>query len=340
MIKEESIKNFLKQRKDGTFCSRENKNLEFKEGFNTAGLTEYVKDFSAFANNSGGYMIFGIKNKPRKLIGLKGNALQSFNDIDPAVITEKLLKDFSSDIEWEHDLFTIKRKKFGVFYVKESKNKPIIAKTDDGKGQEIRNGEIYYRYAGRTQKIQFSELNKIINEKIFQESKKIKNIIEKIFKTGASNVAILDLESGVIENDKNNTLLIDKELISKISFIKEGEFSEVGGAKTLKLIGDVSPINSVEVVKYKKQNLLADYPYSHKKLVANIRTKKPNINVNEINKIIKENGIKYDENYAVFNFRNKEQEDNYKTNPVLPSGVPSIYNENALNLIIKILEQN
>jgi predicted HTH transcriptional regulator len=38
---------------------REGQELEFKEQFSFAGLAEYFKDFAAFANNRGGYLIFG-----------------------------------------------------------------------------------------------------------------------------------------------------------------------------------------------------------------------------------------------------------------------------------------
>lgn len=48
---------------DNTLYHRENSTLEFKEQFNFAGLADYLKDFAAFANNNGGYLIFGTVNK-------------------------------------------------------------------------------------------------------------------------------------------------------------------------------------------------------------------------------------------------------------------------------------
>ena len=38
----------------------------------------------AFANNKGGYIVFGVKDKPRDLVGLKSN---NFEDVDEAKIT-------------------------------------------------------------------------------------------------------------------------------------------------------------------------------------------------------------------------------------------------------------
>lgn len=43
---------------------REDKNHEFKQSFNMANAAMYLKTIAAFANNEGGYIIFGVKDKP------------------------------------------------------------------------------------------------------------------------------------------------------------------------------------------------------------------------------------------------------------------------------------
>lgn len=70
-ISQEAINELLKLKADNTLYHRENSTLEFKEQFNFAGLADYLKDFAAFANNNGGYLIFGVKDKPRTLIGMR-----------------------------------------------------------------------------------------------------------------------------------------------------------------------------------------------------------------------------------------------------------------------------
>src|SRR5262245_51164384 len=52
---------------------REGQELEFKEQFNLAGLADYFRDFAAFANNRGGYLIFGVQDSPRIPIGLSAS---------------------------------------------------------------------------------------------------------------------------------------------------------------------------------------------------------------------------------------------------------------------------
>ena len=59
--------------------------MEFKESFNWSSKDKYAKSIAAFANNLGGFIIFGIKNNPRDLVGLKSN---NFDEIDEAKISE------------------------------------------------------------------------------------------------------------------------------------------------------------------------------------------------------------------------------------------------------------
>jgi predicted HTH transcriptional regulator len=101
MIDEEYIKELLRINSNGNLHHREGQELEFKEQFNFAGLADYFRDFSAFANNKGGYLIFGVTDSPRKLNGLNESSLHQFEKIDPEKITGYLLEIFSSQISWE-----------------------------------------------------------------------------------------------------------------------------------------------------------------------------------------------------------------------------------------------
>jgi len=56
--------------KGATLFHREGQELEFKEQFNLAALADYFRDFAAFSNNRGGYLIHGIKDTPRTITGL------------------------------------------------------------------------------------------------------------------------------------------------------------------------------------------------------------------------------------------------------------------------------
>lgn len=336
-LNENIINELLMLKNDGNLYHRESQYLEFKESFNLAGLADYYRDFAAFANNKGGYLIFGVKDRPkRELIGLSNKATQQFDKLDPEIVSGHLLDIFSSDINWEHEIYILDNMNFAVFYVYESSIKPVITKKDEGKDQVLKNGEIYYRYGGRTQKIQFAELESIINKRIEQNNNQWLDLVKKIGKSGPQNAAILNSEKGIIEKGDSQILVVDEELLSGFQLIREGEFSETKGAKTLKLVGNISPINQVEVIKKVKEDKLKEYPLSAKDLVNEIKKREPNIGQNRIWEIIKENGLKEDRDYSDYSFRNQKHRLNFENNNILAQGTPSIYKTNAVDIILNI----
>lgn len=338
-LNENIITKLLKVKDDGNLFHRESQFLEFKESFNLAGLADYYRDFSAFANNKGGYLIFGVKDRPkRELIGLSAKAIEQFDKLDPEIVSGHLLDLFSSSITWEHEIYQLDNMNFGVFYIYESNLKPIISKKDEGKDQVLKNGEIYYRYGGRTQKIQSAELESIINKRINQNNKQWLDLVQKIGKSGPQNAAILDSEKGIIEKGDSQILVIDEELLSGFQLIREGEFSETKGAKTLKLVGNITPINQVEVIKKVKEDKLKEYPFSATDLVSEIKKREPNFNTNKIWEVIRENGIKENRDYSDYSFRNQKHRLNYENNGILAQGTPSIYKPTTVDFIISIFK--
>lgn len=49
----------------GHIKARESSTNEFKEAFNWSCKADYAKTMAAFANNKGGFLIFGIKDTPK-----------------------------------------------------------------------------------------------------------------------------------------------------------------------------------------------------------------------------------------------------------------------------------
>lgn len=337
MIEEKHLRELLKV-KDGHLFRREGQELEFKEQFSLAGLADYFRDFAAFSNNRGGLLVFGVKDAPRLPTGLSASSLQQFNKIDPERITGYLLELFSADIRWEQATFEFDAKHFGVFQIEEARAKPIIAKKDEGKDQTIKNGEIYYRYGGRTQKIQYAELQNIIEHRVEQNNRQWLDLVTKIGKAGPQNAAILDTERALIEKDDTKILVLDEGLANKIKFIKEGEFVERKGAITLKLVGDVVPIDKVEVIRKVKENLTKQYPLSAMELANEVKKAQPNSAQHQVWQIAKENDLKNNPDYAAYNFRNKMQEDAFKATGKLPAATPIIYNQRAVEFIVSVLK--
>lgn len=334
---ERKIREFLRNNGD-RLHHRENQELEFKEQFNLAGIAEYLRDFAAFSNNKGGYIIFGVKDSPRIAQGLSGSSSAQFEKLDPQVITGFILEIFSSEISWSHDVIIYQGKKFGYFRVFEHGSKPIITKKDEGKNQELRNGDIYYRYGGRTQRIQSGELENIISNRINETNRCWTDLMSKIGKIGPQNAALLNTETGIIEKGSSQVLVIDEELAKKLTFIKEGEFSEKEGKQTLKLVGDIVPLERIEVIKKEKEHLIKSYPLSGAELANEVKRRYPNVGQNKIWEIIKDNCMKANKNYSAYNFRNKKHEDEFEKEGIFRTITPSIYNYHAVELICKILD--
>ena len=103
-------------------------------------------------------------------------------------------------------------------------------------------------------------------------------------------------------------------------------------------MGDIVPVEKVEVVKKVKENLIKEYPLSAMELVMEVKKRLPNVGQNAIWKAIKENDIKTNTDYSVFNFRNKKQEDEYKKSGIVPSNTPIIYKYKAVDFLVNVLK--
>ena len=230
--------------------SRENSWLEFKESFGWASLAKYLRSCAAFANVKGGYIVFGIANRPHTLKGLKGKNLESFEALDPEQMSKHFNDHFVPEIEWDIHQYELHGKIYGLLYVHESKNKPVICCKD--KEKELKEGDIYYRYRGRTERIKYSELRTILDTQREHEQLLWMQHLTNISRIGVREAGIFNLHTGQVTGS-GGSFLIDESLLSQLSFIKEGEFSEVKGKPVLKLIGNVQPIGSIPANASKKQ---------------------------------------------------------------------------------------
>jgi hypothetical protein len=215
--------------------SRESGRLEFKESYNWNSMPEYARTFGGFANAEGGFIVFGVADKPRRLKGLKTPA---FEDEDPGRITEFLNDLLSPAVCWETTTYEISGKKFGLIHVHPATRKPVIATKSVDK---IREGDIFYRYRGRTQRIRYAELRQILDEQRERERKDWLRHFLRVGKIGVDNAAVMDVATGLVTGPRGS-FLIDESLLSKIKFIREGEFDEVSGAPALRVVGDVKPL--------------------------------------------------------------------------------------------------
>jgi len=217
--------------------SREGSSLEFKESFNWSSKDVYAKTVAAFANKNGGRLVFGVRNKPRELVGLQSS---NFEDIDEAKIAEYLNGLFAPEIEFVKETETIRGRKIGALIIEAGSRKPVVAIKNDG---VVKEGEIYYRYNARTDKIKYPAIRFILDKIREDERRQWMDMFQRISRVGPENAALLNLEIGEIQGS-GGSVIIDEGLLPKLKFIKEGSFKETG-APTLKLIGDLRAVSFV-----------------------------------------------------------------------------------------------
>lgn len=236
----------------GLIKQRESFDLEFKQAFHFGdSLAEYIRSIVGMANNKGGEIIFGIKDKPREPKGLLNN---KFEDCDPNKINQFLSQYFSHEVLWNMETHEFHGKQFGRLWVEEAPQKPIVcSKTYKN---ILREAAIYYRYRGETKEIGYTELSRILANEREKEKLLWLRHVEKIGQVGPQNIHLIDTFNGEIQTG-HGKILLDKSIADKLKFIKEGEFQEKNGAPALKLVGEVTGV--VDTSNVPKTDLL--YPY-------------------------------------------------------------------------------
>ena len=228
----------------GYIKKRESFDLEFKQNFQGGdNLLKYIKTLVGMANNKGGQIIFGIQNSPHKAIGMTN---MKFRECDPASIDRLIREYFSQELIWQENILENDAKEFGQIFVQESEGKPIICKKN--KDNILREGAIYYRYRGETKEIEYPELKQILEREKEKEKLLWMQHIQKISSIGPQNVHFFDSYKGEISVG-NGKILLDRSILDKIKFIKEGYFTEKEGEglPTLKLIGDIEGLVNSDI---------------------------------------------------------------------------------------------
>jgi len=229
--------------------------IEYKESFSWANRYKYFKIMASYANRDGGYIIFGVKDRPHEPIGLHDEALQSFSNIDDETWSMQIKECFSPTLKWDKIIYDDDNKSFGIIYTFPAETKPIICKKRVN-SNEIRQGAIYFRYKAQSTEIEYTELEAIIEK----EKNKINELwlqkIRQLHTAGIDNSAILDLRNGKVSGT-TTALYIDETLLNQISFINEGSFVETGGEPALKIIGKVQPVADAPAVVVETERELA-----------------------------------------------------------------------------------
>lgn len=264
----------------GYLKSRESNTVEFKESFNKNSTAKYAKTMAAYANNRGGYIIFGVKDNPREIVGLKTN---NFENLSQEQFTDAVNSLFSPALDWEYGTFVIRtekaisgsggeteikaiEKKIGWLYTEEAENKPIIAQKADS-GEKITSGDVFYRYRARSEKIKYAEMSRIIDEKATKERERLLKLFEVIRKSGTANLGIVNYGNGKLTTPYGVDVAFERKLVTQVlkkaKFIKEGSFNETEGIPVIKVTGNIDLAEEIPVPELDPDK---GYPYIQKDL--------------------------------------------------------------------------
>jgi hypothetical protein len=234
---------------------------ECKANFGFKHQEKWLRAVAALANNDGGYVFFGVHDKDTK--GPLGEDLghavvgmdtEEFQNADPADFAKRIKAIFDPTPQFQTQTTQIGGKTIGVIYVHRHPSRPVIATKQEG---SIREGDIFFRYPGQSSRIKYSDLRALLDARDAEARSQMLPMLERLLQSGPRRSMVVDLEHGTL-GDGKAAIHIDEALVKRLTFIKEGEFTESEGAPTLRLIGEVQPISETSYAMAKLGLLTRD----------------------------------------------------------------------------------
>lgn len=153
--------------------SFENSDIELKSCLpdQRDGVAKIIRTISSFANSNGGVIYFGISDD-RKVVGIMNTkteqaALRSIGD--------KCKELLSPAISWDRVMFEMNGSLLAAICVSASNAKPVIIMSDFT--NEIKAGDIYFRYSGQSSKIRPGDLMKLLAERDLAVLNRMRNSV-------------------------------------------------------------------------------------------------------------------------------------------------------------------
>ena len=195
------------------FQYKESDRHECKEGFGFKYADKWLRAVAALANNAGGYVLFGVRDKKisngkmtadsYKVIGLKGT---DFEHADPADFTKRIKSSFDPTPRVENAVLELDNLKVGILFVHQHASRPVIATKNDG--DQVKEGDIYFRYSGQSARIKYSDLRAILDDRDRHSRQQILPMVSKLLSLGPRDAMVADLANGVLSDEKRSILIM------------------------------------------------------------------------------------------------------------------------------------
>ncbi|MBX7496459.1 ATP-binding protein [Qipengyuania sp. 6B39] len=199
------LRGILNFRKDGdnwVADPKESARLEFKETFHLKSLADYSRSLVGYANNSGGFIVFGIADDQR-ILGLQND---HFRKLDSKKFSEFLKDTVNPSIPWGSFQFTFRGFELACLFAHESEEKPHMTLKNAG---SMKANQTYYRYEGETAVIRAGELSAIIRRR---ENDAVQHAISKLQQIAGLGIRAAEVS---VPSENPDAVIVEREVVRK-----------------------------------------------------------------------------------------------------------------------------
>lgn len=218
---------------DWRLASGETDEIECKREVDTKKLASVVRAIAGMANNKGGVILLGVEDKSGKVVGL---ADDQFAKLDLVKLTLAVKAHLQPTPSFRKGVIEVGGAQIGFVCVEPCVDRPVIVHRP---GDRLDDGAILFRYPAESAPIKFGDLKTLLDERDSRRLRALVDVTRKVADIGVENSALLNVTNGALEV-AGRSMQIDQALVDQITFIKEGQFDEVNGAPTLKLVGEIT----------------------------------------------------------------------------------------------------
>lgn len=288
--------------KTGRVSNRESEHREFKLKFDAKSVAKYARTMASFANRDGGVIFFGIKDRPRELVGI------SEKDVPDDVILTNFLKEyFQPEIAFESEVVDINDVRLYCLTIKSSPYRPVICKkskslrAEQGEPEKeiLREGAIYYRYSSSSDEIKYADLDIMLRNEREKYFKSMIDNITLINKVGVERAAIID-SSDLSGNGGSASVFLTSEAARNLNWIDSGRFveDESDGDRAYYVVRRVEIRHGIEIPK--PTDFAKTHPLTKTELQKGVK-----IGNNEFDAVIWKLGIKDNPRYHISSHHGK-----------------------------------
>lgn len=216
--------------------ARESADLEFKLELNLVSFRKSLKTVCAFANQSGGSIVFGIRDRPRRVVGIGQQAL------DEGIQSEQLIRSIVPCPDTSFFEFEFAGLRMACLHVEKLERPPSIAIRDllgeGGQDHVLRQGTIYARRRGQTAPISGEEFNQILLGRDERAREEIFRFLANGRSIGFDRAVVADTRGANAEGE-GVTFYLPAEAAREMNVIDRARVVEENGAPAYEIRGNV-----------------------------------------------------------------------------------------------------